>query len=334
MDEGEISGNLHPLDDPELSGLDESRPAPSSGPQGGEEAEKIGGRKRRYRGPMEYRELLQSTGVKVPPELLVMRYYKELARRHLIPFPTRLVARAADPLPEGLDPWDPGEPLSQVDWLESIIRAPHIIPGVTTVQRSYGTVEGGEPKREPLDLYLGIDCSGSMVNPAMHLSYPVLAGAVVALSALRAGAKVMACLSGEPGSFEETDGWVRSERQILRLLTGYLGTGYAFGITRLQASILDQPPAQRPRHLFIITDADLFYMLGQTKGGWNIAEEAAKKAGGGATALLNIPYTLGKEEQKAIARLENCGWTIHQVSSEEELITFARAFARRTYQEG
>jgi len=336
LDEGELTGALHPMDDPELSGVDESEPPRSGAAQdrGGKEAERRGGRKRRYRGPTEYKDLMASLGVKVDADRLVMRYYKELARRHLIPFPSRPMPRAADPLPEGLDPWDPGEPLSSVDWLESVIRAPHIIPGVTTVQRSYGTVDGSEPERQPLDLYLGIDCSGSMANPALRLSYPVLAGTVVALSALRAGARVMACLSGEPGRYQETEGWVRSEREILELLTGYLGTGYAFGIGRLQAAILDQPAAQRHRHLFIITDADLFYMLDQTQGGWRIAAESVKRAGGGATALLNIPYTPGQAEKKAIARLQDAGWSIHRVSSEEELVTFARAFARQTYHRG
>ena len=329
IDEAEVTGSLDPRNDPELSGVDQPGDAAEPGASSGRET--VGGRKQRYRGPLDYTELMEAAGVKVPRKELIMRYYRELARRHLIPFPSRRVEQASDPLPEGLDPWDPGEPLAAVDWLESMIRSPQVLPGLTTLQRSYGSSPGAEPERVPLDLYLGIDCSGSMANPERQLSYPVLAGAVVALSALRAGARVMACLSGEPGKFDQTDGFVRSEAEVLKLLTGYLGTGYAFGIGRLQASILDQPSPKRPVHLLVISDADLFRMLDDHTNGWQVAEQAALKAGGGATAVLNLPYQYNREENSAMVRLEGIGWQVHQVSSQEQLVSFARTFARATY---
>ena len=83
--------------------------------------------------------------------------------------------------------WDVTTPLEQIDWLGTLLNSPHIIPGVTTRQRQYGTSPGADPEAIPIDLYLGVDCSGSMGNPAQHLSYPVLAGVIIALSALRVG---------------------------------------------------------------------------------------------------------------------------------------------------
>lgn len=329
IEEDEITGFPHPRDDPELSGIDD--PSQEAGGNSAKGQETRGGRKHRYRGPRDYQELMESAGVNTEPRLLVMRYYKEMARRHLIPFPTRPAPQASDPLPEGLDPWEPGDALADLDWLETLTRSPQPIPGVTTLRRRFDDNPGDEPERRPLDLYLGIDCSGSMANPAHQLSYPVLAGAVVALSALRAGARVMACLSGEPGRFDQTEGFVRSEQAILRLLTGYLGTGYAFGIGRLKESIVDAAPPKRPVHLLIISDADLFYMLDQFPDGWGIARQALERAGGGATALLNIPYARGGAEDAAFTRLRDCGWRLHLVSSEQELVDFARAFARQTY---
>lgn len=333
IDEDEITGSLHPRDDPDLAGSAvgvPKRPAEDLKPGDGEE--RIGGEKRRYRGPSDYTELMKSAGVRIDPKQLVMRYYKELARRHLIPFPMRELPRSSDPLPEGLDPWDAAEPISNVDWMESMIRSPQVIPGVTTLQRSYGEVEGSDPARQPLDLYLGIDCSGSMRNPAVSLAWPILAGTVVALSALRAGAKVMACLSGEPGKFDQTDGFVRSEQAVLKLLTGYLGTGYAFGMGRLKDSILDAPPPKRPVHILVVSDSDLFHMLNQFPNGWAVARESRERAGGGATAVLNMPYRAAVEEDAVVKRLrEECGWQVQMVSTEQELVAFARAFARRNY---
>jgi hypothetical protein len=340
LDPTETEANLDPRDDPRLSGIDRPAEPPEAAdkaetPNTTSRREQQGGRKRRYRGPQDYLGLMQSAGVRVPRKELVMRYYKELARPHLIPYPSRRAQQASDPLPEGLDPWDTGEPLAAVDWLESLSRSPLLIPGLTTLQRRYGESPGGEPARLPLDLYLGIDCSGSMANPERQLSYPVLAGAVIALSALRANARVMACLSGEPGEFAQTQGFTRSAEEVLRLLTGYLGTGYAFGIGRLQDAIMDPPPPKRPLHLLIISDADLFSMLDDYKNsdgnGWQLAEQAARRAGGGASAVLNLPYTYGSAEGSAIARLQASGWRVHRVSSQEQMLDFARAFARATY---
>ncbi len=333
IEEGETGGSLDPRDDPELSGIDRvGRAKPKDRKTAQHKGrEKIGGHKNRYRGPSDYTDLMKSAGVKVPDDQLIMRYYKELARRHIIPFPVKQLPRVNEPLPEGLDPWDLGEPVSSVDWLESVIRSPQIIPGMTTLQRSYGSIEGEDPKKQPMDLYLGIDCSGSMANPARQVSYPVLAGAVVALSALRAGARAMACLSGEPGEHDQTDGFVHNEQEILRLLTGYLGTGYAFGAGRLKETILDGPPPRRPLHILIISDADWFYMLDQFPKGWQVAEQALIKGGGGATVVLNIPYSMGAGEKKAMRRLREINWHVQVVSSEQELVGFARAFARDAY---
>src|SRR5262249_10822604 len=138
------------------------------------------------RGPKEYLDLLRSAGVTVSEKELLARYYRELALPHVIPFPSQRIERAGDPLPEGLDAWEAGSPLERIDWLETLLRSPIVIPGLTTVERSYGVAEGGEPERRVPDLYVGIDCSGSMGNPAYQLTYPVVAGVVLALSALRA----------------------------------------------------------------------------------------------------------------------------------------------------
>ena len=334
IEEAENRPPPHPRDDPALSGLD--RPGRKETGEKPARASRSGGADRRarpHRGPVEYARLLKAAGVEIPQRQLVMHYYKELARRHWIAFPSKTAPRAGEPLPEGLDPWDLGEPVAAIDWIESLARQPRVIPGVTTVQRRLGRSAGNEREKRPLDLYLGIDCSGSMFNPALRLSYPVLAGTVLALSALRARARVMACLSGEPGEYVQTDGFVRRESEILRLLTGYLGTGFAFGLGRLKETFLDGPPPVHPTHVLILSDSDWFYMLDRFPDGWALAERAALRAGGGATALLHLPRGLWMAEKSAIQRLKGLGWQVHLVSTAGELVDFARAFARRTYQD-
>jgi len=326
MDDDELDGPLHPSEDPAITGIDNT--PESSRPTNGNQAEKIGGKKNRYRSPDAYRELMQSLGVKVTAKQITMRYYRELAIPHLIRFPQKLSPKASDPLPEGLDTWESGMPLYEIDWAESLTRSPQVIPGVTTVRRLMGESPGSSPKQMPLDLYIGIDCSGSMGNPAVSLSYPVLAGTVIMLSALRTGARVMACLSGEPGSFTQTNGFLRDEQQILSVLTDYLGTGYSFGIQRLQDTILDGPKLPRPTHLLVVSDADIFYMLGELKNGWQIAEQAAARAAGGASFVLQLDR---KQYKNEIARMEAIGWDVYTVTSQEELVAFAAAFAKAKY---
>src|SRR6185436_12168766 len=116
-------------------------------------------------------------------------------------------------------------------------------------------------------------------------------GVVLAVSALRAGARVMACLSGEwhgEGEHTETPGFVRHEPTILGVLTHYLGTGASFGLPRLAETFANAPPRKRPAHILVVSDSDLFGEIDGTKGGWEIAARAVERAGGGASAVLRL----------------------------------------------
>lgn len=316
-------------DDDEASPGDESRPSADARSLKGD------GRpdKRTVRrGPKEFLDLLNSVGVKRDPKVLVARYYRELAMSHVIPFPAQRIERAGDPLPEGLDVWEPSSPLERIDWLQTMMRSPVLIPGLTTVQRTYGVTEGGEPELRPPDLYIGVDCSGSMGNPAFQLAYPILAGVVMALSALRAGARVMTCLSGEwhgSGRFVETAGFIRDEAKLLGVLTDYLGTGCSFGLPRLAQTFGNQPKRRRPAHILVVSDSDLFSEIDGTKNGWAIAKQAVEHAGGGATAVLRLHQNAHYDHW--LEKLNAVGFDTHLVSSEEEMVAFARAFSRRKF---
>jgi hypothetical protein len=89
------------------------------------------------------------------------------------------------------------------------------------------------------------------------------------------------------------------------VLTSYLGTGYAFGILRLEQTFIDGEVAERPCHILVVTDADIFHMLGEVKGGWKIAGVAAERAGGGATIVLDLaspgPYEIWFRSRECFA---------------------------------
>lgn len=330
---------IHPAEDPDLTGLDLS-PDEVGNPTGRTPGA-LSGRKtaKNYRQPFEYAEILKAAGVNLDLRDVTARYYRELALPHLIPFPVKRLPHATDPLPEGLDLWDVGSPLEQVDWFGTLLAGPNPIPGVTTRQRLYGDSPAADPGVRPFDLYLGIDCSGSMGDPAHRLSYPVLAGAIIALSALRAGSRVKVVLSGEPGQSLSTDGFVRTPAVVLRTLASYLGTGYSFGIHRLAETFADRPAGRHPAHILIVSDNDIFTMLNEKGGGrvgWDVALEAIERCGGGGTYVLQLPGAVRAESwpqpvRKNIERMTRDGWAVSLVDSMEELVAFARRFSMANY---
>jgi len=324
VDPDEWEGAIHPAFDPEISGV----PGVEAGV--GSKTNR-GGQKNLYRTPSDYINLLRSLGVDVNAEELVARFYREQALPHLIKFPTKETGRMSDPLPEGLDVWDIGSPVSQIDWVASLTQNPFVIPGLTTLERAYGESVGQESERVAVDLYLGIDCSGSMGNPSFSLSFPVLAGAVMAMSALRARASVMVCLSGEPGSYSETPGFLRDEKAVLSKLTSYLGTGYAFGLNRLRETFMGADAKESYNaHVLIISDYDMFAMVRDLEDGWDIAARIPKVCQG-ATMVLQIDPNALQHYGDPITQFEALGWGMHFVRSYDELVEFARAFSRITW---
>jgi hypothetical protein len=299
-----------------------------------------GGKKtlKHYRGIGEYRDLLKQVNPNLSEADITVHYYRERARPYLIRFPERISPAAQEPIIEGLEVWDIGRPLTEVDWVETVTHNPTVVPGLTTLARVYGDTPGTDPHKEPLDLYIGIDCSGSMPNPRSNLSYPVLAGFIIAQSALRAGGRVMACLSGEPGHSIATEGFRREHQVIARLLTDYLGSGSSYGIFRLDEMVAQLPKPHRPVQVLIVTDTDIFGSLGSEQGegrtlrtGWAAAEAALRAAGSGGTLLLHATSEQLNGYAKEVACIKAQGWRVANVNDWEQVLDFARQFSRRLW---
>ncbi|MDX2225934.1 MAG: VWA domain-containing protein [Verrucomicrobiae bacterium] len=324
-DPAEQSENVHPAED-EAGG---SVPADSRTVPGGAAGQ--------ARQPFEYGEILRSAGIKLEDHEVAVRYYRERARKHLLPFPRRKMPESQDPLPEGLEPWEMGESLDAIDWMQTILQSPRVIPGVTTVQRIWGLAEGTMPGFRPFDLDLYVDSSGSMLNPQRQLSYPALAGAILCLSALRAGARVQVTLWSGKQQFLTTDGFIQDEDKILKVLTGYFGGGTAFPLHILRVTYLHRRVA-RMAHVMVVSDDGVTTMFDSDErgaSGWDIAGQALAKAGGGGSLVLNLPayWDQGKTDlSRDLCRArEEQGWDIYPVGQWEELTSFAREFSRRHY---
>ena len=286
---------------------------------------------RQHREPFEYGELLKALGLDLSRHEVTARYYRERALPHLLPFPVRRAPRATDPLPEGYDAWDAGEDLQDLDVLGSVMRSPVLIPGVTTVRRVYGESPGGDPARVPMDLDIYVDCSGSMPDPAANVSYLALAGTILALSALRAGARVQATLWSGTGQFDTTAVFTRDEKRLLGVITGYIAGGTAFPLHVLRDTYAARPKGSPPAHVVVISDDGADTMLANDEHGTpgsEVCGAALAAAGGGGTLVLNLATGA---HWAAGPRLTALGFRVHAVRDWEQLIAFARAFVRENY---
>lgn len=328
-----------PLGDPELDRVGKA-PLPSL--PGAASAAKAGDGQ--TRDPYAFGELLALGGLKLKPEQAAIRYYAERARPWLVPFPGQPAPVAEDELPEGLSVWEAGEPLERIDWLESVRRQPHVVPGLTTVQRDYGQSPGRVEKPRPLDLDLYVDSSGSMPDPRRALSWPALAGAVICLSALRAGASVHVTLWASKQQVLTTPGFVRQAEAALAVLTGYYGGGTQFPLPVLRELHAGRVKLKRPTHILLISDdgASTMFDTPDERGtpGFQVCAKALAQAGGGGTLALNLHDHWERFRKPGnpwdwIARArDEQGWRVETVATLEGLLGFARRFARLHYAGG
>lgn len=333
----EAEGVVHPAEDPRITGQESKDPAEAALPSAATQQARGQARE-----PFEYGEILRGAGIRLDDHQVAVRYYRERALPYLVPFPQRKVPDQPEPQLEGLEPWGSGDPLDEIDWLQTVMQSPRVIPGLTTVRRQYGQEPGTAYERRPVDLDLYVDSSGSMPNPQLQVSYLSLAGAVIALSALRAGSLVQVTLWSGKNQFMHTGGFMRDEAKILHVLTGFYGGATAFPIHRLRETYCGPTRRARPTHILMISDDGITTMFDRDErgnDGWDVSAKALAAAGAGGTMALNLSpgwetsHTAWNAESHAALRRarQEQGWDIFAISRMEDLVEFARAFSRRHY---
>lgn len=332
IEDDEEGGAIHPVHDKRISGLDGEEPPAEAPVRSG------GGQ---LREPFELGDILKASGVDLSDHEIAIRYYRERALPHLVAFPSRPAPDSQEPQMEGLEAWEIGDPLEEIDWLQSVMQSPRPVPGVTTVRRVYGREPARAIDAVPVDLDMYVDSSGSMPNPQAHTSFLTLAGAVIALSALRAGAKVQVTLWSGKNEVMQTPGFVRDEDMILGVLTEFFGGGTCFPIHRLRQTYAAK--RERPAHILMISDDGITTMFDNDElgnSGWDISAKALAQGGAGGTMALNLERdwdgaAANKWLQRTYDDLKRArreqGWDIHAVERYEDLLDFARAFSRRHY---
>ena len=283
--------------------------------------------------PAELHAVLSSIGRATSLEDVAIAWYREHASPYLVPFPTREQPVAADELMGGLAPWELGDDLGEIDWTGSVSASPVLIPGVTTVRREMLEDEAAPAERRAIDLDLYLDSSGSMPDPRRTAAPIALAGAVLALSALRAGARVQATTWSAAGQVIGTDGFTRDATAVLRAVVAYIGGGTDFPLGLLARTHLGSdgtpPTATGPTHIAVISDDGISTMF---RRGWgaearldDTAERALATAAGG-SLVLQVPAAAARSLEQLVG-----DYDIYPVTTDDDLVQFARDFSRRTW---
>lgn len=342
-DHNEIGIPIHPSEDPLLNDAieDSQNSADNVTPTGTDTTTALSGGQARE--PFEYGDILKAAGIRLSDHDIAVRYYREAALPHLIPFPKKKIAQQFDTQIEGLEVWEMGDALDDIDWLASLSLSPHVIPGVTTMKRQISLVPGAESVTKPVDLDIYIDSSGSMPNPQRRISYAALAGAVICLSALRSGSRVQATLWSGKHQFVSTPGFIRDEIAILRILTDHFGGATAFPIHVLRDTFEKREAHERSCHILHISDNGITTMFDDDElnnSGWDIAAQALAKGNAGGTMALQIHADWREFKGTSYASQyytdlkrahEEQDWQIHAVTDLAQLVDFARNFSRKHY---
>lgn len=281
--------------------------------------------------PSQYSAICEAMGIKASLSELAYKYYKEKALPFLVSFPSLITPGAPEPLLEGTDLWDIGSPIENINWIESLMKSPVVIPGYTTLESVYGEMPSYEVESNPIDLDLFVDCSGSMPNPQSEISYLTLAGAIIALSALRVGSKVRATLWSGENEYYTTDSFTKNEKSIMEILTGFIGGGTCFPLGLLKSEYENRQPSKRKTHILIISDEgiDTMYTQSFEKDTREFVKAMLNQAGGGGSMVLNL---YSEKLNPEIQHMKDSGWAIYRISNWEELIEFSRNFVKRTYE--
>lgn len=257
-------------------------------------------------------------------------WYAARARRHLVRFPVDHDQPASEPELQGLETWEIGDDLADIDWLGTATRSSTVLPGLTTQRRVVESADGDRPRDRPVDLDLYVDSSGSMPHPRQRVSPAVLGGAVLLLSALRVGASVRVTSWASPDQVTSSGDFSRDREAALAALLTFHGGGTSFPLAQLDATHRDRSfgagPARRRCHIAVISDDGVSSLFGQGQPGVlsDAAHLALRRAGGGGTLVLQV-----NPAQASATRQQTGEYEVVQVESADDIVRFAREFAVR-----
>lgn len=196
------------------------------------------------------------------PAAVIAAWYRAEATRWVRPFTQRLPRAVSADLPGPFESWETGDDLADLDWPATLQAGGVVVPGVTTLRRSY-LADDPPPVSSSIDLDLYIDSSGSMPQPQTG-SPAVLAGTILALSVLRGGGRVRVTSFSGPGQVAGHEEYSRDPARTIADLAHFFAGGTTFPLDLLDKRYAGRgtPDAAHRRHLVVLSDDGLTSLFG------------------------------------------------------------------------
>lgn len=330
--------SLHPSRDSELTDL----PAATGGEEPAQDDQQGASSRGQALEPQDAFEILRAAGVDITRHDAAVRYYRDAVRPYLLPFPSRVTPSPGEFLREGVEVWQAGDDPADIDWFATLLAGNPPIPGFTTQKAVYGIDSPDAQHHQSCDLDLYVDSSGSMPNPQQRISYPALAGALLCVSALRAGAAVQVTLWSGAHQCLTTEGFIRNETTALQVLTGFFGGGTSFPLKQLRTTYAQ--PRKTPTQVVMLSDDGISSMFQDDETGTpgeQISARTLQHCQGAGHWVLDLPYDLDdprlqqpswlKSAMERIQLGQQQGWQVYRVNGLEPMLQFAREFSRQYY---
>ncbi|WP_037338590.1 hypothetical protein [Saccharospirillum impatiens] len=333
--------NVHPSRDTELTDLPDSTD-PETPAAGNTQPARTGGQALE---PQDAFDILKAAGVDLTRHESAVRYYRDAVCPYLLPFPARPMPTPGETLREGLETWQAGDDPADIDWFATLLAGNPPIPGFTTQKAVYGQDSPDTRHDQPCDLDLYVDSSASMPNPQQQISYPALAGALLCVSALRAGAAVQVTLWSGAHQCLATEGFIRNETEALRVLTGFFGGMTSFPLKQLRTTYAQ--PRKTPTQVVVLSDDGISSLFEDDEAGTpgeQISALTLNHCQGAGHWVLDLPYDLDSPQlqrsawmKSAVERIQQGqqqGWQVHRVDGLAPMLQFAREFSSQYYGAG
>ncbi len=159
-------------------------------------------------------------------------------------------------LPVCVETWRLGDPLDELDVVQSLLNCPVLIPNITTRKWTFEEGPGNLIEKEIPDLLIVLDSSGSMEWHYSNISKkgrgPYHTAVVASFASLHCAAKKGAKFSViNFSNFADVCPWTSDQRQAEKVLLRYQGGGTVMPTKQLVEQCLK---AEKPVLVFIITD--------------------------------------------------------------------------------
>lgn len=207
------------------------------------------------------------------PEIMAAWYRRKAEQLLIKPPPQRHLGEAV--VPTVLEEWEPGDPMSGIDWLSSLrARGPRYGAAAPMVREPVADHDGLEVELWQPRSEIYLDVSGSMADPRLAENAMTLAAMIVAIGTLRAGGWARALIYSH--EHVKLWSWTRSVNDMSRFLMHYVGGGTEFPFAVLEDSV-ESCTRTKPVRI-VLTDRDFHHNVNHHDAAERIVRDAAAQS--------------------------------------------------------